>query len=257
MSFPRVVPSKNSGISTVIPSLPTVPKLPSRVQTKRSIISSKTEIKVELLSSIPDQEDLDDIINNLSTIVKQSEQLLPPDKSSYIITKTVRRTSSLHINKGENLSNSFVKTSNSHHDKLRDSNLNISRLNIQRRSIHNIEKFSGIKCSLPSGRSTMPNTFKGLEKHSTPTKIKQINISSTFIDNEITPKITNEKVKSPWRLRFEKILNHQELTPLSPTNQSIAFKTAKTSSSNKENRTPSFRLPTRRTSQIHSIPKQK
>jgi len=174
------------------------------------------------------------------------------------MTKTVRRTSSLHINKGENLSNSFVKTSNSHHDKLRDSNLDISRLNIQRRSIHNIEKFSGIKCSLPSGRSTIPNTFKGLEKHTTtPTKTKQTNISSTLIDNPITPRITNEKVKSPWRLRFEKFLNHQELTPLSPTNQSIAFQTAKASSLNKENRTPSFRLPTRRTSQIHSKPKQK
>jgi hypothetical protein len=35
--------------------------------------------------------------------------------------------------------------------------------------------------------------------------------------------VTKGKSKSPWRLRFEKFLNHQELTPLSPTNQSIAF----------------------------------
>jgi hypothetical protein len=39
--------------------------------------------------------------------------------------------------------------------------------------------------------------------------------------------MTNGKVKSPWRLRFEKFLNHQELTPLSPTNESIAFTTVK------------------------------
>jgi len=223
--------------------LPTLPKVPSRLQPKRPIIPSKS-------SSVPNQDDLDDIVNNLSTIVKRSEQLLTPDKSSHLTT-TVRRTSSLHINNRENLSNSFVKTSNSHHDTLTDSNLDISRLNIQRRSIRNIEKFSGIKCSLPSGISTIPNTFKGLEKHYTPTKM-----SSTLIDNQITPTVTNGKVKSPWRLRFEKFLNHQELTPLSPTDESIAFKTAKTSSLNKENRTPSFRLPTRRTSQIHLLKHQ-
>ena len=35
-------------------------------------------------------------------------------------------------------------------------------------------------------------------------------------------------MKSPWRLRFEKFLNHQELTPISPGNdQSVAFQTAK------------------------------
>jgi len=39
--------------------------------------------------------------------------------------------------------------------------------------------------------------------------------------------MTNRKVKSPWRLRFEKFLNHQELTPLSPTNESVAFTTVK------------------------------
>jgi hypothetical protein len=83
---------------------------------------------------------------------------------------TVRRTSSLHINNQQNLSNSFVKTSNSHHDQLTDSNLDLSRLNPQRRSMRTTEKFSGIKCSLPSKTSTLPKTFKGLEKHCTPTK---------------------------------------------------------------------------------------
>jgi hypothetical protein len=61
-------------------------------------------------------------------------------------------------------------------------------------------------------------------------------------------------VKSPWRLRFEKFLNHQELTPLSPTDESVAFKTAKLM---KVDRTPSFRLPIRRTSKIHSTSKPK
>jgi len=112
--------------------------------------------------------------SNLSTIVKRSEQFLTP-------TITVRRTSSLHINNRENLSNSFIKTSNSHQDKLIDSNLDISRLNIQRRSIRHVEKFSGIKCSLPSGTSTIPNTFKGLQKHCTPTKNQQTNISSSSL----------------------------------------------------------------------------
>jgi hypothetical protein len=254
MSIPKALPSKTSGISSVRPSLPTLPKFSSRLQTKRSTVPSKTEIQIQL-SSIPNQEDLDDIVNNLSTIVKQSEQLLTPDKSSHT-TATVRRTSSLHITNRQNLSNSFVKTSNSHYDTFTDSNLDISRLNTQRRSIRNVEKFSGIKCSLPTGRSTIPHAFKGLDKHRTPTKPKQANNSSSSIDHQITPTVTNDKVKSPWRLRFEKFVNHQDLTPLSPTNESIAFKTAKTSSLNKENRTPSFRLPTRRTSKIHSIPKK-
>lgn len=162
---------------------------------------------------------------NISTIVKRSEQLLTPTKSSHSIT--VRRTSSLHINNRENLSNSFVKTSNSHHDTLTDSNLDLSRLNNQRRSIRNLERFSGIKCSLPSGTSTLPSTCKSFDKHCTPIKTKQTDTSLSSINNPITPKITNEKVKSPWRLRFEKFLNHQELTPLSPTDPSIAFTTAK------------------------------
>lgn len=256
MNFTRSISTKTNNISTTMPPLPTLGKLPPRVQSKRSTVCSntlKTEIKVEL-SSIPTQDDLDDIMNNLSTIVKQSEQLLSPDKSSNI-TKTIRRTSSLHINNRQNLSNSFVKTSNSHHDKLTtDSNLDISRFNNQRRSLRNIEKYSGIKCSLPTGQSTIPNTFKGLEKHYTPTKTKQqTNISS--LNNQITPTTTttttNGKTKSPWRLRFEKFLNHQELTPLSPTDESIALTKTKNSSLNKENRTPSFRLPTRRRSKIH------
>lgn len=117
--------------------------------------------------------------SNLSTIVKRSEQILTPKKSSNLTT--VRRTSSLHINNRENLSNSFVKTSNSHHDTLTDSNLDLSRLNTQRRSIRNIEKFSGIKCSLPSGTSTLPTTFKGFDKHCTPIKTKPTDTSSFIV----------------------------------------------------------------------------
>ncbi|CAF0788378.1 unnamed protein product [Rotaria sp. Silwood1] len=248
MSFVRSVPSKNSSVSTVKPSLPCLPKLPPRLPSKPPTVPSnisKTVRKVEL-SSIPNQDDLDEIVNNLSTIAKRSEKSLTPIKSSHTTTN-VRRTASLHINHQRNLSNSFVKTSNSHHEIITDSNLDQSRLNIQRHSLRNIEKFSGIKCSLPTGTSTIPNTFKGLEKHTTPTKTKQMNTSSSLIDNQITPTMTNGKVKSPWRLRFEKFLNHQELTPLSPANESITFKPAKTSVLNKENRTPSFRLPTRRT----------
>ncbi len=112
------------------------------------------------------------MFSNLSTIVKRSEELLTPIKSSQMIT--VRRTSSLHISNQQNLSNSFVKTSNSHYDQLTDSNLDLSRLNSQRHSIRNVEKFSGIKCSLPSTKATIPNTFKGLEKHCTPTKTSSI-----------------------------------------------------------------------------------
>jgi len=75
---------------------------------------------------------------------------------------------------------------------------------------------------------------------------------SSLINNQITPTVTNGKEKSPWRLRFEKFLNHQELTPISP----IALTKATNSSLNKENRTPSFRPPTRRTSKIHLISKK-
>ncbi|CAF1083604.1 unnamed protein product [Adineta steineri] len=255
MSFARSVPLKNNGIKNERPPLPTLPKLPSRLQSKYSTVSSntsKSDVKVQL-SAIPNQDDLNVIVNNLSTIVKRSEKLLTPDKPSQLAA-TIRRTSSLHITNRQNLSNSFVKTSNSHHDTLTESNLDISRSNIQRRSLRHVEKFAGIKCHLPSATLTIPHTFKGLEKHGTPTKPKQTNIS--LCNNQITPTASNEKVKSPWRLRFEKFLNHQELTPISPANESIAFPTAKTSSINKENRTPSFRLPTRRISKIHSIPKK-
>jgi len=44
----------------------------------------------------------------------------------------------------------------------------------------------------------------------------------------VTPTVeTKGKTKSPWRLRFEKFLNHQELTPISPTDESLAFQTTK------------------------------
>lgn len=96
---------------------------------------------------------------------------------------TVRRTSSLHINNHRNLSNSLlVKTSNSHHEQLTDSNLDLSRINPQRRSIRNLEKFSGIKCSLPSSTSTLPNTSKNLDKHCTPIHSKSTtNVSLVWV----------------------------------------------------------------------------
>ncbi len=49
------------------------------------------------------------------------------------------------------------------------------------RSLHNAEKYSGIKCALPSFKSTLPNTFKGLEKHCTPIKTQQLNSSNSFM----------------------------------------------------------------------------
>jgi len=119
------------------------------------------------------------------------------------------------------------------------------------RSIHNVEKYSGIKCALPSFTPTMPNTFKGLEKHYTPIKTQQSNISTSFINNQITPANTNGRDKSPWRLRFEKFLNHEEPTPLSPSTESVDSTKAKISSVRKENLTPSFRLPARRTSKFN------
>ena len=42
------------------------------------------------------------------------------------------------------------------------------------RSLNNTEKYSGIKCALPSFTTTLPNTLKGLEKHYTPIKNETI-----------------------------------------------------------------------------------
>lgn len=36
----------------------------------------------------------------------------------------------------------------------------------------------------------------------------------------MTPANTNGRDKSPWRLRFEKFLNHEEPTPISPSTDS-------------------------------------
>lgn len=47
----------------------------------------------------------------------------------------------------------------------------------------------------------------------------------------MTPTNTDGRSKSPWRLRFEKFLNHQELTPLSPPDGSVAFTTSKVNDS--------------------------
>ncbi|CAF1215643.1 unnamed protein product [Rotaria sp. Silwood1] len=284
MSFARPVPSKSSSTSTVIPPLPALPKLPSRLQSKRISLlppTSKKEVKLPenrndiQLSSIRNQNDLEDIVNNLSTIVKRSEELLTPIKQPQIAT-TVRRTSSLHLTKIEldrrKFSNSIMKPFNSHcnisekkddhqsklHDSISDRSSECSTSvssSIPRRtsirSLHNVEKYSGIKCALPSFTSTIPNTFKGLEKHDTPMKNKQTNIASSMTNNQITPANTNSKDKSPWRLRFEKFINHEEPTPISPSTESVIVNKTKTSSLGKENRTPSFRLPARRTSKFN------
>jgi len=272
MSFARPVPSKSNGISTAMPPLPTLPKLPSRLQPKRpSLIPTavKKEKKNDTqLSPVPNQNDLKEIVNNLSTIVKRSEELLTPVKQPQITT-TVRRTASLHLTKIEldrrKFSNSIVKSSNSKddsrsklHDSISDRSSECSTrsaASIPRRtsirSLHNVEKYSGIKCALPSFTPTILKTFKGLEKHYTPIKTTQSNISSSFINNQITPANTNGRDKSPWRLRFEKFLNHEEPTPLSPSTESITSTKTKTSTLGKENRTPSFRLPARRTSKFN------
>lgn len=115
--------------------------------------------------------------SNLSTIVQRSQKVLTPIKSSDV-SINVRRTTSLYITNRRNSSKPVVKQSNSHHETLIESNLDMSRLNAQRHSLRNLEKFAGIKCALPSGTSTVPNTFKGLEKHTTPTHPKQMNTST-------------------------------------------------------------------------------
>jgi hypothetical protein len=43
----------------------------------------------------------------------------------------------------------------------------------------------------------------------------------------MTPANTNGKDKSPWRLRFEKFLNHEEPTPISPSIESTTSTKAK------------------------------
>jgi len=88
MSFARPVPSKSNGTSTVIPPLPALPKLPSRLQSKTYLYfinlilidiffvnspsvlptAAKKEIKIQenkndiQLSSIPNQNDLKEIV---------------------------------------------------------------------------------------------------------------------------------------------------------------------------------------------------
>jgi hypothetical protein len=47
--------------------------------------------------------------------------------------------------------------------------------------MYNAEKYTGIKCALPTFKSTMPTNLKGLEKHYTPIKMNQSNSSTSFI----------------------------------------------------------------------------
>lgn len=137
MSFARSAPSKGNVSSTVIPSLPTLPKLPSRLQSKRSVHSTRhlftfdvyrldlplcrrmskvyrietifqhSQILVAMNSKILSGEHFSSsaktntrilFSSNLSTIVKKSEQLLTPVKPTSVST-TVRRTASLHLTK--------------------------------------------------------------------------------------------------------------------------------------------------------------
>ena len=116
------------------------------------------------------------------------------------------------------------------------------------RPIAKTEKYSGIKCSLPSFTPTVPTAFKGLEKHYTPVRsqltssltsaslmVRRFSSSSSsksqpnflFQENQMTPASTNGRDKSPWRLRFEKFLNHQEPTPISPTRNSVTLNDSK------------------------------
>lgn len=279
MSFARPAPAtKINGNSTVVPPLPVLPKLPSRLQTKRtSILPSTTKTNNDSqISSAPNHNELDDIVNNLSTIVKKSEQLLTPVKPTLVST-SIRRTASLHLTKVEldrrKSTHPLVKSSLSHHQTLEKSYDQRSKLHdsmsdrssecstsvsslTRRTSIRptaKTEKYSGIKCTLPSFTSTVPTAFKGLEKHYTPVKNKlsTSSTSTSLMDHQITPANTNGRDKSPWRLRFEKFLNHQELTPLSPTRDSTTLNNSKNSSLGKENRTPSFRLPARRMSRCN------
>lgn len=277
MSFARPAPSKSHGNSTVMPPLPALPKLPSRLQTKRtSVVPSHppsstitTAKKKDLqLSSPPSRDELDDIVNNLSTIVKKSEQLLTPVKPTLVSTG-IRRTASLHLTKVEldrrKSTHPLVKSSTLHnqtlekHDSMSDrsSECSTSVSSVTRRSsirpIAKTEKYSGIKCSLPSFTPTVPTAFKGLEKHYTPVRSQLTSslTSASLMENQMTPASTNGRDKSPWRLRFEKFLNHQEPTPISPTRNSVTLNDSKNATLGKENRTPSFRLPARRLSRCN------
>ena len=127
------------------------------------------------------------LLRNLTTLVKRSEQFLTPVKPSQV-TATVRRTSSLHLTKTE--LDRRQKFSNLSQSKLHDSisvssnECGASISSVPRRtsirSMHNAEKYSGIKCALPSFKATVPTTCRGLEKHYTPTKVNQSTSSTSL-----------------------------------------------------------------------------
>lgn len=259
MSFARPISTKPAHSSTLIAPLPALPKPPSRLQSKRTSILPNP-IKKEThthLSSTANENELQEIVSNLTTIVKRSEELLTPIKHPQV-SATVRRTASLHLTKTELDRQKFSNVSQSKlHDSISDrsSECGASISSIPRRtsirSMHNAEKYSGIKCALPSFKATVPSTFKGLEKHCTPTKINQSISSTSLFENEVTPANTSKREKSPWRMRFEKFLKHEQMTPLSPAIESVDSTKTKSSIVGKENRTPSFRLPARRSSRFN------
>lgn len=279
MSCARSIQNKTNGTSTVVPPLPTLSKVPEGIICKKSpklnvtssssSSSTRTQLKI---STPPNREELEDIVNGFSNIVKKSEKLLITPVKPTLLSTNIRRSGSLHLTKKDTEQRKPIsdktKTSTQSkpatvkpneskfklHESMSDrsNDCNTSSLSISRRPSvrpqQQTEKYCGIKCSLPSFTATVPQTFKGLEKHYTPTKPKLSTSTSTsvFMENQFTPTNTNGRDKSPWRLRFEKFLNHQELTPLSPTRDSIALNTTKSSLVGKENRTPSFRVPARR-----------
>ena len=154
----------------------------------RLSFGSRRTCQVDRLSSFPRPPHIRRSIflfSSLSTIVQQSEQILTPVKASQI-NISLRRTSSLHLAHRQNLGDSILKASSSHHDELNTTQSAVVHAkepvaNTSRRSLRRVEPFSGIKCSLPTGKCTVPSTFKGLEKHCTPGKTRQRNSSSIVL----------------------------------------------------------------------------
>ena len=99
------------------PGCPFACKLTSQQGSTR-IKTNLSSRSFEFFSSPESHSDIDiSLFSSLSTIVKQSEQILTPIKSSQI-NLTLRRTSSLHLAHRQNLSDSILKVSSSHHDEL-------------------------------------------------------------------------------------------------------------------------------------------
>ncbi|UJR30546.1 hypothetical protein I4U23_018076 [Adineta vaga] len=200
-----------------VPSLSTIPKLSYHLETKQLFnlpvpIVSKKEIKTQ-----DKTKECFKIVNDLSTVLKRSEELLAPVKQPQT-TENIGGNTQIQSIKPSNF---YDSTSD------RSSERSASVFTVSRRTsirpLHGLEKYSGIKCALPSYKSTILNMFKGLEKHNTSIKYQQSKTSTAITNYQtVSNDMNKNKDKSPWRLRFEKFLNHEELAPLTATKEIAA-----------------------------------